>query len=200
MDQLELRERNARYAREKRKAEKLRIIAEGNAGDYKICTKCLTRKLPSEFSTRKNGQTDKLNKICDSCLTAVYLSPSRLSNGFDTIFWRKRAYTCNNSFRDLTARRLGKPVKYVRLKDLDYICKPQDLAQIFDSREGKCFFCKVELCPTNTSVDHAEAKSRGGLHHPSNFRIVCRDCNHLKHTRSEDEFKDFIKEYVLRFK
>lgn len=200
MDQLELRERNARYAREKRKAEKLRIIAEGNAGDYKICTKCLTRKLPSEFSTRKNGQTGKLNKICDACLTSVYLSPSRLSCGFDSIFWRKRAYTCNTAFRDLTARKLGIPVSQVRLSDLDYVCKPQDLAKIFDGQGGRCFFCQVDLVTSNTSVDHAEAKSRGGAHHPDNFRIVCTDCNHLKHTRSENEFLEFIKEYVLRFK
>ena len=185
-----------------RKRRKLLMISSNNADTgWLVCTKCFTNKRCSEYSTNRKDDTGRLNKMCDSCLTVIYNSPGRKTNGFDEIWWRKRSYTCNTSYRQFLARQRAVPVASIKTKDLDYVCKPQDLAGMFAEQKGLCAYCVVELKPdSTTSVDHAQPLSKGGRHHPSNFRICCSDCNHLKFTRTEQQFLDFIKSYITRFK
>lgn len=179
--------------RRKRKMDK---IAANDDPSRRVCTKCLHSKLFSEFSTNRSDGGGRLNKICDTCLTAVYLSPARLSLGFDEVWWRKRAYTCNTTARNMIAKKKGVNVKLIKTADLPYICKPQDLIAIFDAQGGNCHYCPTELTPDNTSVDHATPLCRDGEHHPDNFRIACNDCNHLKWKRTEEEFRIFLRKYV----
>lgn len=182
-----------------RKERKLRLLAQ--SGDYcKVCSKCLKKKRDSEFSTNRVDGQGRANKICDTCLTAVYMSDSRRTAGFCEIWWRKRAYTCNTAFRNMLASQRGVPVTSLKLSDLPYVCKPQDLAEIFQRQGGLCAYCEDPLSPDNTSVDHATPKSKGGAHHPDNFRIACGDCNRLKHDRSEVEFREFLQVFIKRFK
>jgi 5-methylcytosine-specific restriction endonuclease McrA len=183
---------------ELRRKRKERLLAQEGDG-CRVCVKCFKLKRESEFTTnRKDGQGRK-NKLCDSCLTSVYLSDSRRTQGFCEIWWRKRAYTCNTAFRNMTAKQKGLPLSAVKLSDLPYVCKPQDIIAIYDKQSGQCHYCRVMLTPDNTSVDHAQPKSKGGHHHPDNFRITCGDCNRLKHDRTEVEFRDFVSEFVKRF-
>ena len=162
---------------------------------WKVCTKCYTLKRFSEFRTVRSRPT----KVCDACLTSIYAVPSRVSAGFDAGFWRKRAYTCNTTARVTLAKRLGVPVASVKLTDLDYICKPQDLQNIFNDQDGGCFYCNEPLVADGTTtVDHSQAQCNEGAHHPENFRISCCDCNHLKFKRGEQEFLRFLQRFIKR--
>lgn len=185
--------------RHKRKMQMLETNTNAPSGS-RVCSKCFRLKRESEYSCRREDGMGKINKICDACLTSAYTCASRKSSGFCPIFWRKRAYTCNTAYRYLLASHKGVPARTVKLTDLPYVCKPQDLANIFDQQNGRCFYCSFELVANDTSVDHATAKSKGGAHHPSNFRITCGACNRLKHTMSEEEFVEFVGEYAKRFK
>lgn len=167
--------------------------------DRKVCSKCLHQKRLSEFSPSKSARSGKMNSLCDSCLTYIYTGAAYATNGFCDVWWRKRAYSVNTAYRNMLARDRGVPFSSVSLVDLDYVCKPQDIAELFASQGGKCSYCLVALDPANTAVDHAEPKSKGGIHRPSNFRISCGDCNKLKHTKSEVEFRSFVIEYAKRF-
>lgn len=194
--------RNKTQRAEQRRKYKIRMLstnATSPAGS-RVCTKCLVLKRESEYSCRGSSDVGKRNSICDACLTRVYASASRKSSGFCPIFWRKRAYSCNTSYRVALARRQGVLPCSIGLNDLPYICKPQDLADIFEQQNGCCSYCSVSLSVADTSVDHATPSSRGGAHHPSNLRITCWPCNRLKHTMTEEEFKDFIHLYINRFK
>jgi 5-methylcytosine-specific restriction endonuclease McrA len=195
-----VRSYNKEEIAKKRRDKKLALLAApDDASGRRVCVKCFRHKLLSEFSPRKNRRCqEKLNKICDTCLTRVYNSDSRRSSGFDEAWWRKKAYTCNTAGRQALAKRRGVKVSKVALKDLDYVCKPQDLLQIFERQRGECYYCTDPLRPEATSVDHATPCDRGGAHHTANFRIACYDCNTLKWTRTEDEFFEFLRAYVLR--
>jgi 5-methylcytosine-specific restriction endonuclease McrA len=194
-----------RYARVdiagKRRAKKLALLAANDeTSGWKVCAVCLELKLLSEFSPSKNRRCKQtLNKNCDTCLTRIYNSDARRAEGFDEGWWRRKAYTCNTAGRQALAGRLGVKVSKVALKDLEYVCKPQDLLQIFEQQRGECYYCTEPLRPDATSVDHATPCDRGGAHHPSNFRIACYDCNTLKWTRTEAEFWEFIARYIKRF-
>ena len=185
---------------ELRRKRKLVMIAQSDhAADRKVCTKCLELKRLSEFSPRKNKRSGELCKLCDACLTYIYTSKSCVTNGFCAVWWRKRAYTMNTVHRNALA--MDKGVKYstIQLKDIDYIVKPQVLAAIYDQQKGLCSYCSMVLDPSNTSVDHAQPRSKGGAHRPENFRVTCGDCNRLKHTKSEVEFRSFVIDYAKRF-
>lgn len=62
-----------------------------------------------------------------------------------------------------------------------------------------CHYCHKFLLSTETHIDHLTPKSRGGLHSIENLVVTCADCNLLKHTRTEKEFKVFLGEYLKRF-
>jgi len=182
-----------------RKTKRLKALASNNVPEgRKICTRCLKQKRLTEFS--KKGRSNNLRKMCDACLTAVYLTPSRKRDGFDEVWWRARAYTCNTAARAMLAKSRGVKVSEIKTSDLPYVCKPQDIAAIFEAQDGKCYYCHTTLTPDRTSVDHATPLCKNGAHAPHNFRMTCTDCNHLKWTRNEGEFTTFIKEYASRFK
>ena len=161
-----------------------------------VCTKCYKHKRLSEYGTTKGER----NCLCDTCLTGVMNSKSRRNEGFTEAFWRRRAYTCNTVGRQRAAARLFVKVTEISLSDMEYVCKPQDLIQIFEKQKGQCFYCAKPLSSANkeTSVDRAQPLSRGGAHIPENFRICCYDCNRLKYERTDVEFLKFLEEYKTR--
>lgn len=64
-----------------------------------------------------------------------------------------------------------------------------------------CEYCKVALNADEVSIDHKVPLGRGGIDHDvNNLAITCRDCNYLKHTRTDTEFMAFVKEYAKRFR
>ena len=197
---MDTKEKKKIRMREYRLRKKKALLGKGLVDGRIVCSKCFRNKLESEYSPRANSKRGKLNKVCDSCLTSIYACNSRASEGFDPVFWRKRAYTCNTAFRAALAKEKDVKVSEVKLKDLPHVCKPQELSEIFLKQDGKCYYCKCLLTTKDTSVDHATPISRGGSHEVTNYRLTCGDCNRLKFTRTEAEFLKFIMDYSQRFK
>jgi 5-methylcytosine-specific restriction endonuclease McrA len=182
-----------------RKAKQESLIQNGCEPGWQVCTKCYRKKRSSEYQALREDGTTKLRKLCDSCLTRLYSHKSRNGEGMDAIFWRKKAYTCNNAFRQCVAGRMGVPVSQVKLSDLQHVCKPQDLIQKYNEQDGKCAFCSTTLTVIDLSIDHDSPRSRGGENAIENILIACLDCNRMKWNRTGVEFRAFLKEYVSRF-
>jgi len=165
---------------------------------WRICSKYHHKRMISEFGTSQANRMGKLNKICDRCLTRIYVSDARKSVGFDENYWRRRAYTANSVARQRYAKTFAIKTSDVRLSDLTWVCKPQDLAKMFDCQNGKCAYCGVDLKPETTQVDHITPLSRGGEHALNNTLLACKDCNYLKNSRTSEEFGSFLKDYAKR--
>ena len=185
-----------------RESRRIDLISSNNSLEetgWKVCTKCHHKRMISEFGTSQNNRMGKLNKICDKCLTRMYLSKSRKSEGFDEVYWRRRAYTANSVARQRYAKEFDVKVSNVSLSDLDWVCKPQHLAKLYNDQNGKCKYCGVKLNAADTQIDHVIPLSRGGKHDLSNIALVCKDCNYLKGPRTDLEFNEFVKQYAQRF-
>lgn len=186
-----------------RKLKKQRELDENEqlaTTGWRRCSMCLRKRQLSEFRTSQPKRRGKLNKICDACLTRIYTNPARAAAA--TIrtpeYWRKRAYCANTNARSRLARERHVTAANVQLSELEWICKPQDLAQINERQHGLCFYCGVPLVANATHVEHDIPLSRGGRHCFSNLRLACADCNQLKHTRTGEEFIKFLQLYAMR--
>ena len=164
---------------------------------YRICPVCKAMRHLSEFSTNRSGGEGKPHKVCDRCLTLMYTQ--RADKEFGKNFWRKKAYGMNSVARRILAKKRNVPVASLTLNDLEYVCKPQDLAALYDKQDGKCCYCGAKLTAKTVSCDHETPLSRGGKHALENLALCCLDCNYLKLTRTADEFRTFAKEYARRF-
>lgn len=162
----------------------------------KVCGRCRKLRHLSEFSTSLENRQGKLNKLCDSCLSGMYLVQGKLNKKLDYKFWRRRAYSLNTTARNRLSRLRNVDVS---LSDMSYVFKPQDLISKFNEQEGKCHYCKVEVGSCNMAMDHVIPLSRGGSHSESNVVIACKDCNQLKSTRTDKEFLEFVQTYIQRF-
>ena len=189
----------ARHSRADRKEAELQENEKLRVTGWQRCTLCKRKRRLSEYRTTQRGRKGKLNKICDSCLTRVYTQPGRLAADTDIsapAFWRRKAYAVNSVATQLRRKEL---LRRISLAELPWVCKPQDLARLYEAQDGLCAYCGCTLTFSNISVDHATPITRHGTHHVSNFHLTCIDCNYLKGTRTEAEFRAFICEYVARF-
>jgi len=91
-------------------------------------------------------------------------------------------------------------VKYasVTLDALPWVCKSNDLADLAAAQAYKCVYCGCVLTHDNLHIDHKQPCALGGAHSLDNIQITCGDCNRLKHARGDDEFKQFLREFVAR--
>ncbi len=187
----------ARQRRKRRREERARNADKLELDGYQICVRCNYKRELTEFRTSQPKGKGKRNKICDRCLTVIYSSTYRDDPDMGPAYWRRRAYTCNNA----ALHRLKKETRdnSLSVSDLQFMCKPQDLAKKYREQEGKCRYCGVDLNSSNTGVDHSVPLSRGGDHVTSNLSLVCVDCNSLKAARNPDEFVEFLRDYVSRF-
>lgn len=61
--------------------------------------------------------------------------------------------------------------------------------QIFESSDGKCHYCAVELTIQDTwHVEHKLPRSKGGTDLPDNLVAACAGCNIKKGRRTAEEF------------
>lgn len=184
-----------------REKKRIELMADNDSLEttgWRICSKCHHKRMVSEFGTSQGNRMGKLNKICDKCLTRMYLSPARVQAGFNENYWRRRAYTANSVARQRYARLYNIKISDVRLSDLEWVCKPQDLAKLYDDQHGKCIYCGVELKPEETQIEHVLPLSKGGRHNVDNISLACRDCNYLKNSRNGEDFMKFLEEYAQR--
>lgn len=180
--------------RKKRREEQRKNNKQLKKEGRQICSRCLGRKRLSEFGTSLDQRKGKLNQICDRCLTTMY---SALDKSWYAYF-RRRAYSINSACRQREARNLRVKISEVSLSDLDHVCKPQDLAKIYEKQKGVCKYCGTVLRKNYFTLDHANPLSRGGKHTLTNLVMCCPDCNRLKHTRNTAEFVKFLKDYLSR--
>lgn len=172
-------------------------LAKLEARGYRICTACRRMRHLSEFSTNRENGEGKPHKVCDACLTQMYTQ--RADKEFGGNFWRKKAYGMNSVARRLLAKRRNVSPASLTLADLPYVCKPQDLAALYDKQGGRCCYCGIKMTAKTVSCDHMTPLGRGGRHALDNLALCCLDCNYLKLTRTADEFRVFAKEYARRF-
>jgi 5-methylcytosine-specific restriction endonuclease McrA len=181
---------HARKLRERKRKERYVANSQDASTGILVCSRCYRPRKLSEYGTSMPGRSGKLNSICDHCLTKLYVCASRLAT--DTLatpnFWRKKAYSCNTVER---ARIKRETLEVKQLSDLDWVCKPQDLANLYEQQSCKCAVCQVEL-GGDLHIDHMTPVSRGGAHTLSNLQLLCPGCNHLKHTMTVSEFNEFI--------
>lgn len=181
--------------RDKKKA----LVPEDKEKGLKRCTKCNKLKPYSAFSETKRDRCKKLNKICDACLAKLYTSQKKFDEGFTDTFWRRRAYSVNTSHRNIIAREKGVAYTEIQIDDLDYVCKPLDLLDLYKQQNGKCKYCGVELTTKNLEVEHMDPKSVSLDLSLGNLCLSCKDCNALKGEKSMDEFLAFLPVYIARF-
>lgn len=60
-------------------------------------------------------------------------------------------------------------------------------------QNGRCAYCRDVLSPRAATADHVVPRANGGLHHGSNIKASCRNCNMMKSSRSEGEFRKLIR-------
>lgn len=63
----------------------------------------------------------------------------------------------------------------------------------------RCYYCQVSLENIDVHIDHKTPLSRSGTHESNNLVLSCEDCNRLKNNKTEQEFRDFLKIYCIRF-
>lgn len=183
-----------RRLREKKKEQTQEDVIAG----LKRCTKCKKLKPYSAFSENKNKINKELNKLCDKCLSAIYLSQNKFNQDMTPEWWRARAYNANTVARSREARKAGELLVDYPLEKLAWICKPNDLIEMYISQNKQCAYCGCILNKTNLGVEHILPLSRGGKHVLDNICLSCKDCNNLKGTRTGGEFLTFLKAYTAR--
>lgn len=99
------------------------------------------------------------------------------------------------SLNSFGSRRKGKAGEIIKQS------KPllgEDLKQLYESNPF-CSYCRIPLSKESVVFDHKIPLSRMGNHHIFNIAVTCTDCNQLKSSRTDDEFKLFLSEYISRF-
>ena len=148
----------------------------------KQCTKCKEIKSLVEFSkdfTRQNG----LQSHCKACVTAYSKEHYQRNK-------KRISEKCRIKYQEGS-------LHFWRVK-LGSMQLAKQFAKKYD-KDPNCYYCRKFLHATETHVDHLTPKSRGGLHSIENLAVACADCNQLKHTRTEIEFRVFLTDYLTRF-
>jgi len=144
------------------------------------CSKCNSFKERSDFHvnrTRSRG----LNPWCKSCISE-YGKSRREKNAAK---WR-------------TAKRNGEgPWWKAKLKRNNIHCTIDEISEKYKT-SPYCLYCGVFLLPEDVSLDHILPRSKGGSDKIENLAISCIDCNRMKHTRTGEEFSEFMVRYALR--
>lgn len=158
--------------------EKYKTLLKNNVlqKGTKICLKCNIEKNIAQFDLDFKMVTGRRNS-CKSCdYKNKKLRQSKNKSLLNLSFW-------NNKANDLNKRHKKVKVSGKLLQKL---------------YNNKCHYCEISL-NTNFHIDHKTPLSRGGDNSIDNLVFCCEDCNHLKHTRTEKEFLEFIINYIKRF-
>jgi len=74
---------------------------------------------------------------------------------------------------------------------LETAVDPAAWAAIVAAAQGRCAYCGLEAPLT---MDHRIPLSRSGTHEIENLIPACKPCNSRKHTRTEEEFRAYLRE------
>jgi hypothetical protein len=76
---------------------------------------------------------------------------------------------------------------------------------VWEKTQGKCYLCGCELLPfgnredNSFHMDHKNPASKGGATQLENLFPACLKCNHIKGTRTYEDFLLFVKSRVEHF-
>lgn len=96
----------------------------------------------------------------------------------------------------VTQRRLVRTAAGFNRKARKYkvpgVVTAEDLARIYLSTQGRCFYCAAELDPFVGTFDHKLPFERGGTNLRDNIVPSCLTDNRQKFTMTEAEYRDWL--------
>lgn len=146
------------------------VIPEG----YKYCFGCETLKPHHEFNKHRNRK-DGCATQCKNCVKQRHKRHTNENNWI----WRHR--------RNRYLRQYGESPTW------------QELEELWDTSGGRCWYCHTEIPREKLEFDHRIPVSRGGRTEKQNMVVACKPCNRLKGEMAEQEFQEFLIEYIARF-
>jgi 5-methylcytosine-specific restriction endonuclease McrA len=66
---------------------------------------------------------------------------------------------------------------------------------ILNASRGRCPYCKKLVGKLKLTLDHKKALAKGGGHTARNTHAVCFRCNNQKNTKSDSEFKAWLRRH-----
>ena len=57
---------------------------------------------------------------------------------------------------------------------------------VYERDGGICAYCKNSVELINCNIHHALELSQGGTNHPTNLKILCKDCHKKRHPFMQD--------------
>lgn len=110
-------------------------------------------------------------------------------------FYRKHRVRLLEKFRVNRLKNKGElNIKYWTLLGRRHSISGDVLLKICEQQNKECFYCHIPLVNVVINIDHYTPKDSTKL------VLTCSDCNRLKWERTGDEFQEFIKEYITRFR
>ena len=165
----------------------------------KRCSKCLRIKRLSDYRFKGVGRTGVTNKMCNRCLAVNAINTASKHDVGNYSYWKKKAYSVNATNRQRYGRiSKRKGVKYAEVPF--YLLTADDYVQMYLRQEGRCYYCSTVLVEDSICMDHKQPLSKEGSYGLDNLAVCCKDCNHLKHDRTEAEFTAWVHTYVARFR
>jgi len=58
----------------------------------------------------------------------------------------------------------------------------------------RCVYCRTEILTSSSDLDHIIPLSRRGNNNPSNFQALCKKCNKEKHSKTDEEYRAWLKQ------
>ena len=149
----------------------------------KRCNKCNLEKPLSRFYKDK-GTKDGFSYPCKEC-----------DNKRRNVSYSKYLGAYRERHRNWSRKNKEKlNIFYWNKRGSNYHVSGKYLQNIFLKQGELCYYCKVGLRDSNFHIEHTTPQDN------SKIVISCPDCNRLKWTRNEKEFREFLKKYILRFK
>lgn len=138
----------------------------------KYCSKC-NRVLPIEdfgFTVRRS---DGRNSLCKQChMEGVHTALAKMQQK------APGTHRANGILRNQEHRveKLGRKSQTI---------SSDDLANLWENQEGKCYWCKKPMNPfDDCTLEHIKSLANGGTHTMDNISLCCNRCNH---TRNKDK-------------
>jgi len=62
-------------------------------------------------------------------------------------------------------------------------------------QDARCIYCK-ELLPERFHIDHKMPVIRGGTNDRMNLQLLCGPCNSKKHTKTHEEYMQYLEQPI----
>lgn len=99
---------------------------------------------------------------------------------------QKNPDKCNKLSKEQYA--VKNAMRRARLQNAGGSYTKEDIKRIYDSQNGKCLYCSIEV-GNKYHIDHIVPLSRGGTNSPDNICIACIQCNLEKSYKLLSEWK-----------